>query len=327
VVAKPNSKTIAIFCLVLSCFGPWALAHLGSHERIHLVNKQLQEDPNNKELLAKRAYLLRSMGHPDEALSELSKLIEKYPAHRPFYFQRALTYKELEAYDQAEADLTQVIQLGTRGASVFSQRAAIRETLKKFQPALEDYELGSQYAQSEDFYLRFGRLHQRSGHWQSAGEVLRKGLEQWPSSVILTKALVRLEAGRENYEQAHRLITAALEKRRFKTPWLLLKAEVFEAAEQKERAIETRRQALKECETRINSGKSSTIHKAYLAEVLLAMGDLQAAEKELEVILQKFPGYFRAVELKQRLESKQKALKAVSRMSKHAGAVSKKRKK
>ena len=308
---------ITVFCFVSSVF-----AHLDFHEEIGLINKELEQDPHNKDLLLKRAYLFRLIGHHQDSLNELNNLINKYPKDTSFYYQRALTYEDLKAYEPAELDFTQVIQLGTRNGKVFSRRAVVREKLGRFEEALKDYQSGCQYRQPEDFYVRFGRLHQRLGHCQDAADVFLKGLKQWPVSIVLTKALVRLEINRGNYKQAHKLITATLQRRRFKSPWLLLRGEVYKAAGQDEKAAKTLQEALRECKSIIDSGKGSAIHRTYRAEVLLAMGDLQAADREIAAVLKKFPDYFRAVELKRRIESKRSPVKAGVRVNPQGGSES-----
>ena len=294
---------IVSVCAVVFCSGSSAFGHLGFHEEIDLINKRLKQEPDSKELLLKRAYLFRLVGHPKACLAELNNLIEKHPEDRASYFQRALTYEGLKAYEQAELDFAQVIRLGAGDGTVFSRRAAVRERLKRFEEALKDYQSGCQYRQAEDFYVRFGQLHQRLGHCQDASDVFLKGLKQWPVSIVLTRALVRLEIGRGNYRQAHKLITVTLQKRRFKTPWLLLREEIYKGAGQEEEALKTLQEALRECESTIEAGKGSAIHKVYRAEVLFAMGDLEGANREVTTILQKFPDYFRAVELKHRIDS------------------------
>ncbi len=289
---------IAIFC-----FGSSAFAHLGFHEEIGLINEELEQDPHNKDLLLKRAYLFRLIGHRQDSLNELNNLINKYPKDTAFYYQRALTHESLKSYEAAELDFTQVIRLEAGNGTVFSRRAAAWERLKRFEEALKDYQSGCQYRQTEDFYVRFGQLHRRLGHCRDATDVFLKGLKQWPVSIVLTRALVRLETDRGNYKQAHKLIAVMLQKRRFKTPWLLLREEIYKAAGQDEKAVKTLQEALRECESIINSGRGSAIHRTYRAEVLLAMGDLQAANTEIAAVLKKFPDYSRAVELKQRIDS------------------------
>jgi tetratricopeptide (TPR) repeat protein len=295
---------------------------MGFHEEIDLINKKLKQEPDSKELLLKRAYLFRLIGHHQDSLNELNNLIEKHPEDRASYFQRALTYEELKAYEQAELDFAQVIRLGAGDGTVFSRRAAVRERLKRFEEALKDYQSGCQYRQTEDFYVRFGQLHQRLGHCQDASDVFLKGLKQWPVSIVLTKALVRLEINRGNYKQAHKLITATLQRRRFKSPWLLLRGEVYKAAGQDEKAAKTLQEALGECKSIIDSGRGSAIHRTYRAEVLLAMGDLQAANRELAAVLKKFPDYFRAVELKRHIESKRSPVKPSARVNPQGGSES-----
>ena len=246
----------------------------------------------------------------------MNTLINTYPKDTAFYYQRALTYEDVEAYKQAELDFTHVIRLGTGNGMVFSRRAAVRERLKRFEEALEDYQSGCQYRQTEDFYVRFGRLHQRLGHCRDAADVFLEGLKQWPVSIVLTRASVRLETDRGNYQQAHKLITAMLQRRHFKSPWLLLRAEVDRAAGQDEKAVTTLQAALRECDSIIDSGRGSAIHRTYHAEVLLAVGDLQAADREIAAVLKRFPDYSRAVALKHRIEFKRDLLETRDNVNK-----------
>lgn len=299
-------------CSILFSFSSSAFAHIGSHEEIGLINEKLKTDPDNKELLLKRAYLFRLIGHHKDVLNELNRLIKKYPKYAPFYFERAHTHKEMSDYAQAETDFTQVIQLAGKTPKVLSERAMNREKLKRYQAAIDDYKSGSQLSQNESFYLRFGKLYQRLGHYQKASDVFRKALKQWKNSVTLTETLLRLEIIRRNYSQAQLLCDAALQKRRFKTPLLLLKGRIYEAAGQKEKAMETWGQALKECEVRLHAGKSTAIHDTYRAEVVLVMGNLEEANKQIESILEKYPDYSRASALKQRIESERNFVQTVS---------------
>ena len=308
--------TVSVSFIAVFCFCSSAFAHLGFHEEIGLINEELEQDPHHKELLLKRATLFRLIGHPQDSLNELNNLVNRYPKDAAFYYQRALTYEDLKAYEQAEMDFTHVIRLGTGNGTVFSRRAAVRERLKRFEEALEDYRSGCQYRQTEDFYVRFGQLHRRLGQRRNAADVFLKGLKQWPVSIVLTRASVRLETDRGNYQQAHELITATLQRRRFKSPWLLLRGDVYRAAGQDEKAVKTLQEALRECESIIDSGRGSAIHRTYHAEVLLAVGDLQAATREIAAVLKKYPDYSRAVELKHRMEFKRDLLKTGANVKK-----------
>ncbi len=59
---------IVSLCAIVFCSGPSAFGHLGFHEEIDLINKRLKQEPDSKELLLKRAYLFRLVGHPKACL-------------------------------------------------------------------------------------------------------------------------------------------------------------------------------------------------------------------------------------------------------------------
>lgn len=144
--------------LILSLFSFSTIAHVGLNDELILTNKRLKTDPENKDLLLKRSVLFRQLNYHKNSLNELNKLISQYPLDSQLYFQRALTYKELQALEKAELDLTRAIEFGGTGWKIYAERAKIREGLKAYMAALEDYSVCLNLTKDEEFYYRCSQL-------------------------------------------------------------------------------------------------------------------------------------------------------------------------
>jgi tetratricopeptide (TPR) repeat protein len=284
-------------------------AHLGAHDELELINRKLEENPEDKTLLVKRAMLYRIENHTHKSLQELNMLVKRFPKDREIYFQRALTWKALENYKQAESDLNEILKDEKKDWSLFAERALVRERLQKFDLALQDYFSGSEFATSETFFIDFGNLQKKKGCLTEAAHAFRKGLQHNPDSVVLTKSLVDVETQLKNFDKAHQLVDRVIEKRHFKTPWLILKGKIYDASDQNKLAYKVWKLALDECDRKMRSDRGRVIYKTYYAEVLLAMGRIDEADDILSSALQEIPNYKVALELKERIKVLYKTLK------------------
>ena len=295
-------------CSLLCCIGIslnvcTVVAHLGPHEEIQRINSELNNDRDNKDLLARRAFLFRAAAHPIDSLTEYNALLQKYPEDFDLYYQRALTFLDLQEYKKADSDLTYFINNKVNAPKVYAMRARIREELKKYDSALEDYQKAARSKQREEFYVRFGDLYFQLGDYSSSENVYRQGLGAYVNSIVLTQKLVRLEIVLKKFKAAHTLVDSFIQKRNFKTPWLLLQAEIHEAAGNQNEARLSRQKALVECKEKLTSGKAKGIHKIYTAEVLFVLGNTEKASRIIATVLREYPQSNSAVELKQRIDA------------------------
>ncbi len=284
-------------------------AHLGAHDELELINRKLEENPEDKTLLVKRAILYRIENHTHKSLQELNTLVKKFPKDREIYFQRALTWKALKNYKQAESDLNEILKHEKKDWRLFAERAFVRERLQKFDLALQDYLSGSEFANNETFFIDFGNLQKKTGCLTEAAHAFRKGLQHNPDSPVLTKSLVDVEIQLKNFDKAHQLVDRVIEKRHFKTPWLILKGKIHDASGQNKLAYRVWKSALDECDKKIRSDRGRVIYKTYYAEGLLAMGRIDEADDVLSSALQEIPNYKMALELKERVKVLYKTLK------------------
>ncbi len=276
-------------------------AHLGAHEELELINRKLEENPEDKTLLVKRAILHRIGNHTHKSLQELNALVKRFPKDLEIYFQRALTWKALKNYKQAESDLNEILKHEKKDWRLFAERAFVRKRLQKFDLALQDYLAGSEFANNETFFIDFGNLQKKTGCLTEAAHAFRKGLQHNPDSSILIKSLVDIEIQLKNFDKAHQLVDRVIENRQFKAPWLLLKGKIYNVSGQNKLAYLAWKSAMDECDKKSRSGRCRVIYKTYYAEVLLAMGRIDEADDVLSSVLQEIPNYKMALELKERI--------------------------
>ena len=293
-----------LLCLIRVSSG---LAHLDAYDELESIEGQLKHDPERTDLLHKRVTLLRSLGRLDEALCAVDVLLELHPFDSDLYLERALILKTLARFNGAESALTKALQFEPTQGSAYFERALIRERMKWYSLALLDYREGSLFKQPEAFHLSHARLLEDLQDHRGAREVLAGYLKEIPHAVVARRALVQLELRQKQYEEAQRLLFPLLAKSSFKTPWLLLQAEVSRAMGKREETSRLLQEAYRECRLRIEKRQASELHRTCLAEVFMAMGSPQAAERELTKVLSVSPDYQRARTLKRKIEKSEEA--------------------
>ena len=84
---------------------------MGAHESVLQIDAKLEADPDNQDLLFKKAGCLRELFHFEEALKILDRLIQGDEGVGRYYYERALVYRDQKAYEKALSDLDTVVGL------------------------------------------------------------------------------------------------------------------------------------------------------------------------------------------------------------------------
>lgn len=121
------------------------------------LNEAIALEPNNVELLGRRASLLSSIGDLEGALADYDAAIATNKADAYTYAGRGLVQQQLGDYDAALADFTSAIQqIGEPVPSEFyMDRAELNYQQGNYNLALGDYELAIQ-ANPDDPWVYFG---------------------------------------------------------------------------------------------------------------------------------------------------------------------------
>ncbi|MCL5005727.1 MAG: tetratricopeptide repeat protein [Acidobacteria bacterium] len=76
------------------------------------VNKAIQEHPHNQQLRMQRASLLGEQGHRDEAVKQLTGMLNNTPEDRDIYLAIAQIYSQAKLYPKAETYIQKALALG-----------------------------------------------------------------------------------------------------------------------------------------------------------------------------------------------------------------------
>lgn len=103
-------------------------------------NRALRKNPYLADAYNERGNLYRMNEQYELATGDYDAAIAIEPNHYAAYYNRALTYEKQNMLAQAEDDLSNAIRLHSGIAACYEARGRIRNTLKNYAGAIEDYE-------------------------------------------------------------------------------------------------------------------------------------------------------------------------------------------
>ena len=115
-------------------------------------------------------------------------------------------------------------------------------------------------------------------------------------ALLVKLALIRVEIRGKRYVEALDLIDEEIARAAVKTEWFLRRAEVLTMARKKKEADRVLQQALAEA-NRVLSKRATALHLLSRARVLKALGNTDAAVRDVEMALTKSPRYKGAIDL------------------------------
>lgn len=109
------------------------------NKALPILNKLLNEHPNDTQSLYFRAIALRHTDQLELSIADLSKAVSINPEDADIVAERAVGYIHLKQYLEALADMEKALQLDER-AYRYSSRAFVKGMLKDYEGAIADYE-------------------------------------------------------------------------------------------------------------------------------------------------------------------------------------------
>lgn len=284
-----------------------ASAHPGPHEEIARLDALIAAEPARADLHLERAVQFRLAGQYDAALADLASAEKLAPEDPAVHLHRGLILAEMGRDADAEAAFTTYLGGGAGSALALAERGRARERLGKSEDALADYAAAVALDGQLELFLLRGAAQERLGRWAEAAEGYRAGLAKFAAEPALLEGLVRVDTARKDYAAALGWIETALIHTPHRPQWLLRKGDVLTLAARLDEARAAREAALAEIDAAI-AARPSAIHLVTRAEICLALGREEEAEKSLGQALQKAPHYRAAQELQAKLmERRQKA--------------------
>jgi predicted RNA-binding protein with PIN domain/cytochrome c-type biogenesis protein CcmH/NrfG len=237
--------------LLVACFGLTlqpgrAWAHGSVHERIDVVNVELMEDPQNGELLVRRATLNLEHGDADKALADLDAASRMEAPRVDIPVLRARALAVLDRRSEALKVLAGYLALHPGSVGAYLTRAGLQEDATHYKDAALDYERAVKHADppKADYYLGWARCLSLSGETDAAYGVLCQGVQRLPVVTVLAVAAYKKAVETGRYEEALRAIERFLKRTRRQERWLAEKGDVLRKQGKPDAAKEAYRAAL-----------------------------------------------------------------------------------
>ena len=270
-------------------------AHPGLHHDIAAAGEAIAREPGKADLYVDRAFLERLDEKFEAALSDLDAAKKLEPGNPRIAAELGMTYAALGRDGEADTALTAFVKHGGT-APAFAERAQVRERLGRSKDAVADYTAAIALKPDIEYYLSRGALQESLGDRAAAAKGYEEGRAKLGDAVTLDLALIRVETARGRYARALELVEKQLASAPVKTDWYLRRADVLAAAGRKAEAQADRQTALREADAAVEASGSG-MHLYARARAQVALGQIDAAKKDLELVLEKSPRFVEAREM------------------------------
>ena len=282
----------SVVCLLLGLSSSVALAD-DPDARLVRLSERIARSPSDVDALAERAELLLEEDRLDDASADL-RLVEALAPADP----RLLLLRGLVAYERgdvagAETDLEAWIARTGGAITPCRLLASIYERSDRDEEALRMYDAALAFGDDVDSHLRKGRLLEGLGRDAEAAASYEAALAGGAPSAALRARLVEVLLRLARWDRALVHVDAALREARLDTRWLLRRAEILDRAGRASEAWRARSAALAEAD-RLVGIRRSPAALAARAEVLLALGRGEEAERDLVQVVSRAPRWPRA---------------------------------
>lgn len=182
-------------------------------EALEAVNSATSDKGRRLDAFTLRAAIFRSMHRPQDAVADLTRVIDLQPRVAENYRTRAQLYSELGQTDQALQDYTRLIEL-ENSASAYDGRGVCYLLLKQPQRAVEDFSKAVEREPSVESYMQRGLAYATMGEHRKAIDDLDRAIELRPevSATYRARAASRQQLGDRAGAEQDREKAFSLEK-------------------------------------------------------------------------------------------------------------------
>ena len=289
-------RPVLPFLLGLAVWGA-ALAHPGYHHDIERLTHAIAQSPSRATLYLERAEFHRMALEHEAALADLATAEKLDPTLRRCAFERGMTLSALGRTQEADAELTRFLSSGPPESPALTERGRLRIAAGRVNEGLADWEASLAIEPDPEVFLGKAALEEGLGRSEDAARTLRDGVQRSGASTI-RDALIALEVRRGRLEEA--LALAVEDERRAaagsnRARPLLRKADILERMGRLDEAGAARAAALADAE-RALAVRATSLNLTTRAAALAALDRPGEARRDLELALQKTPGYAEAAE-------------------------------
>ncbi|HBP37156.1 MAG TPA: hypothetical protein DD640_00110, partial [Clostridiales bacterium] len=215
-------------------------------EALEWLEQGLQDEPDQYELLAVKARILKRIGDAGGSLAVCDRLILLMPDDYTGYCLRSNTFFILGRYDKAMSDARKACEIAPDNPNSYMARAFVQMQLEHYEEALQDFEmtlkydprrydalrgqgkclsmlgrdyealasfnaLRREYPEDPDLYYELADVLFSAGYLDDCQEVCRKCLELDPAYVSAYVILGMVALRKNNDEKAHHLLNKAVD--------------------------------------------------------------------------------------------------------------------
>jgi tetratricopeptide (TPR) repeat protein len=265
-----------------------------SPESEKAYNNALKIDPDNEDALTGLAQLYASLGDTQRAIEKLKAATDKNPSENTL-LALATAYENLHDYKSAAAVLERAVELAPENRRLHREMADALFFSGQYDKALAAYrDLATDNPRDATFPLRMSEIYRAKHDFAKAHEALNKAKEIDPDDIeILYDGEVKLLAAEGKNDQAVAALNDLLQKtvrRNYNPQDAATRAMLLEELGALQRDSGQYTQAL-DAFRQIGSlnGQGGPRISVEMVETYLAAKDLDAAQKEADAALKKFP--------------------------------------
>lgn len=223
---------------VLSC--PLVWGHGETNDVLIQLNEQIQQQPDDIDLILKRARLQIRLQRGEAALVDLHRLRVEQPENLEFVFLTGQAFKQSGNLEAAESHFRSYLARQPRAAKVLVNLSEVLTSQGRHRDAAEmwDRVVQVQVPPLPGHYLRRAQAYRDANDIHTAIEGLDESLDQLGPLVSIQKYAIELTIESGNPHQAIQRIDNLVAQLPRKESWLLRKAELlvqisaFEKAEE-----------------------------------------------------------------------------------------------
>jgi tetratricopeptide (TPR) repeat protein len=261
-----------------------ARAHEGPEHEIEELTERIQSEGASADLLLQRAIEYNVLGKGSEAVKDLQRAVDIEPQSPIILRELArayfLTGKTNEAIDTASRGLKHATE-GAERAGLYMVRADVHRAKRDHAKALEDLDKAiKHHPENPESYLARSRLQLVLGQKRERIAGLEKGVQETGSGLLEAELIdAWIEAGKTDLALAK--IEAELKDSRWRGTWLIRRAKVYFAMQQREDARDDLKEALEELNGRMRRGSDPLLYvdRGHVYELL---GNKEEAKKDYE---------------------------------------------
>jgi tetratricopeptide (TPR) repeat protein len=251
---NPLTKTF-LLALVLLAYAQPSRAHHSPSEVIEALTQRIDAGEQTSKLLVRRADEYRALGKPKLAIADYQVALESKADYSPAIYGLAkalLAQKEYQAALKTTQRGIQTAPTPDQAASYHAIAAQAHEKLNNGEAASAAWDQALISTNPKvDWFLSKASLLQQMGNHQQARQSLESAIQKNPSTVLHRAWLEALiQCGDTATAAPH--IEAGLERSRWKSSWLLLRARLHVADKNTLAAHQDAQAALQEINTRLN---------------------------------------------------------------------------